>query len=169
MLLPGFPHNFALDPDQPERTILIRIRGSGGRQLSGNELSSDDLASLRQDLPGAERFTEEWKSIPMDGLRAITDDPDGVTRVHYALPLSTEPEAVLIWLNGPESRDSEVRAYLKALIGSLEGTPALAQPKDRFVLKNKHLVLAAIAISAVVFLGWRAWRRKRIPLVRKVV
>jgi len=165
---PEFPHSFIRDGEHPEKTFFIRIRGSGGKRLMGNGLSDQDLESLRTAQPGAERFSEEWKSLRMDGIKALTTDEHGLRWVRYALPLSTQPEAIAILVSGPASRDSDVREVLRDVLRTFEGTPdpratGDGQPMSSgFVLKNKHLVLAAVVLLLVVFVGWRSLRRKHV-------
>lgn len=165
---PEFPHSFVRDLDNRGKTFFIRIRGSGGKRVAGNALSDEDLESLRIAQPGAERFSEEWKSRRMDGIKTIATDEQGTRWVGYALPLSTQPEAIAILVSGPASSDTEVREVLKGVLRTFEGTldpRATADGKPEpggFVLKNKHLVLAAVVLLGVAFLGWRLLRRRHV-------
>jgi hypothetical protein len=166
---PEFPHSFVRDLNHPEKTVFIRIRG-GGKRIAENELSADDMEDIRKKQPGAERFTEEWKSLRMDGIKAITTDEGGVRWVSYGLPLSTQPEGIAILVSGPASHDSEVREVLRGLLQTFEATPDTRattdgkRPPAQFALKNKHFVLAAIALLVILFLGWRLrWRRRVSP------
>jgi hypothetical protein len=156
--------------DDPEKTILIRIKGVSGKRVTGNVLSDEDMEVLRTKQPGAERFSVEWKSIRVDGVRTFASDERGVRWVQDVLPLSTLPESTLILVSGPESRAAEVRDVLREVLRNFEGTPSLraAAEGNRRAggseLKNYHLVLAAAGLLALISFGrWRTRRKRMSP------
>ncbi len=162
--IPQFPYSFGRDLEQPERAIIIRVRGSGGRTLSGDTLSPDDISLLGQQIPSVERFSEDWQGRRMDGIKVNTTDADGLRRVHYALPISTKPEAVLIWVSGPSTRDAVVRGHLNTVMQTFESTPiSSSAPASGLALKNKHLVLAGLIALMVALLIVARVRRRRVP------
>jgi hypothetical protein len=147
--LPGFTHCFARNPDQPGNAILICIRGVGAT-LASNRIPAQDLAKMRDRYPGAERFSVEWRSIPVEGFTFVMTD-NGFRAVNYHMVIPTQPEAIQIIASGATSQDPEVRGYLNSVLRTLEATPSSSSTPKHLVIRVWHLVLVTLVVLAVVY------------------
>jgi hypothetical protein len=168
-----FPHTYARDFEQPEQSIVLRLRGCGVLS-TGEDFRADDITELRQKNPDTERFVEQWNGKPIDGVKTVIAEDDGVRRVYYWTVLPVQPEAIIVVVSGPASHDANVREQLKAVLSTFEATPSSPpsdgnqRPRRGLVVKVWHLLLAGLVFVGVSLLGWRIlWRRKRLPLVTK--
>lgn len=168
---PEFPHTYARDFERPERAMILRLRGCGVL-TTGEEFTPSDIAGLRQQHSEAERFVEQWNGKPIDGVRTVVGEDDGVRRVYYWTVLPVQPEAIVLVVSGPASRDQEVRQQLTSFLSTFEATPSsppgteTQKSKRGLVVKRWHLILAGVVCVGVVFRGCRILRRKKQqPLV----
>lgn len=163
----GFPHFFTTDTERPEAAILLGIKRGGFTSDAGVVLR-EEIALFRTTAPGAELIQERWKSLQLDALRYVGADDDRITRVHFTTLLPVKPEAVMLVVSGPSTREAEVRERFRAILDGFEAEPwpiepaaPVKLPPDRFILKNKHLVLLALILVAAMALGWMWLRRRR--------
>jgi hypothetical protein len=159
--LPGFPYGFACNRDQPERTILIYLRGAGAK-VAGNEITPEDMAKVRSKYPDADRFPARWKSTPVEGFR-FTLTEDGVRTVNFSLTLATQPEAIHIAVIGPASEAAEARKYLDIVLQTLEAAPSSPSAPNELVIRVWHLVVIALVVLAVVYWGRRSRKGGTAP------
>lgn len=171
---PEFPFCYARDFPRPDRSLSIAFRGCGVR-VTDDEMTLDDIASLKRDHPGAEVTAERWRAAKLDVVRYTRADPDGVRRVYYGTSLPLRPEAVFLVVSGPEDGDAEVREQLRAVLRGFGGTPSSSaadgvtrKPGNRWGIKNGHVVLAAlvlVAVGVLILVRRRKARSERPPLV----
>jgi len=164
---PDFPFCYARDFSQPDRSLSIAFRGCGVLVMD-DKMTTDEIAAIKEDFPGAEIVSEHWKAIRLDVIRLARTDPDGVRRVYYGTSLPFQPEAIAIRVSGPEEQDAEVREQLQSVLRTFDGTPSSSSGQrahaNRFVIKRKHVslvVLAAFGLLAVLVLLCRRWRRRK--------
>ena len=138
----------------PEGMIAILVKRLSGR-LPQSHITTEQMRAKGKDATVA---TLSWQSLEIDRAR-LSQTQGGLTVITYSTQVPIKPQAVQLMVAGVASRDTELEALSREILGSLVGESTWlteAQKHDRYVERLGQVFGFVLVIGGLV-----AWRRRR--------